>query len=318
MYVQGSRGVISTIAVVGITLSLGACGGGGGKSSAAKTAAMCTDYRQVVSLDSGNAAGSIAFYTQMRDLYRKLEGEAPGSVKSDLKVLEADEQALANNGTDSSQQNDAAQTAASHVDSTLGPVCAGAGVSALPPTTADASATSTSVPCVTDDTGSCATSDTTSGGQDTTGDTSTCVTDLTGSCTTDTTIGSQDTTAGSSSGNAMDDWAKSSVSALGSSGATNAQAINTVEKDISTIGKDYSANADSTTLDADCSQLTQDILGWPSDSPDATVNQNLKKAFDYLNSGSTDCGVDDQAASTELNKAVDYINAATSRIKSLG
>ena len=103
------------------------------------------------------------------------------------------------------------------------------------------------------------------------------------------------------------------------SGRTNVQIINTVEKDVATIGNDYSSQADSTTVGTDCGQLSQDLVeSAPTDSPDQTVNGNLSKAFEYLVSGSTDCGVDDQAASTELNKAIDFLNAATSEVKSLG
>ena len=103
------------------------------------------------------------------------------------------------------------------------------------------------------------------------------------------------------------------------SGRTNAQILNTVERDIATIGNDFSSQADSTTVETDCAQLSQDLVqSQPTDSPDPSVNGNLKKAFDYLVSGSVDCGADDQAAATELNKAIDYLNTATGEIKSLG
>jgi Protein of unknown function (DUF2510) len=116
------------------------------------------------------------------------------------------------------------------------------------------------------------------------------------------------------SANAIRAWENEVFS--GAAGQTNAQAINGLEKDIATIGHDYSSQADDTTLRVDCERLAQDVI--PTDSPDATVNANLKKASDYIVSASVDCDVDDPAAATELNKAVDYLNTATSHIKSLG
>jgi hypothetical protein len=142
-----------------------------------------------------------------------------------------------------------------------------------------------------------------------------CVTDLTGNCTTgDTSNGS------TSSGSSISAWENSISSSSGglANQVTNVQAVNVVEKDLSTIGQDFSTQADDTTLGADCEQLGRDVLAFPQpDSPDATVNDNFKKASDYLISGSTDCDVDNQSASTELNKAIDYMNTATARIKSL-
>ncbi|HTK17107.1 MAG TPA: hypothetical protein VL769_11990 [Acidimicrobiia bacterium] len=100
---------------------------------------------------------------------------------------------------------------------------------------------------------------------------------------------------------------------------TNAQVMHAVETALGAVGQDFADSADDTTLGADCDQLSQASLAFPQpDSPDATVNDNLKKASDYLISGSVDCNVDNQAASTELNKAIDYINTAVARIKSLG
>jgi hypothetical protein len=122
----------TVVAGISLVLSLAGCGGGGGHSSAAKTATMCTDYVGIVQLDNSNAGGSIAFYSQMGDGYKKLQGEAPKSLHSALQVLIDDEKQLAKNGTDSSSQNDAAQAAASHVDSVLGPMCAGAAGQSAP------------------------------------------------------------------------------------------------------------------------------------------------------------------------------------------
>lgn len=138
MTIKTSLGSTAAAALVCVA-ALGACGGGGGgagvggKLSAAKSATMCSDYTHVVSLDNSDAGGSIAFYTQMRDLYKKLQGEAPSSLHGDLQTLIDDEQQLVNNGTDSSSQNDAATAAAQHVDSVLGPACnatSGSGASA--------------------------------------------------------------------------------------------------------------------------------------------------------------------------------------------
>jgi hypothetical protein len=123
-------------------------------------------------------------------------------------------------------------------------------------------------------------------------------------------------TAGS--GQAMRAWeARKSTQFVLAGGHSNAQAIIVAERDVAAIGKDYSDSADQTTLEHDCFQLRQDV-GIPDDSPNNTVNGNLSKASEYLVSGSTDCGADDQAASAELNKAIDYLNAAISEIKSLG
>jgi Protein of unknown function (DUF2510) len=139
-----------------------------------------------------------------------------------------------------------------------------------------------------------------------------------GTATQTTPVDSSSDPSSAGSANAMRAWENS----LGeqTSGQTNAQAINAVEKDIVTIGKDYSSQADDTTLFTDCQQLDPGHDGGfiPTDSPDQTVNANLSKASDYLLSASVDCDVDDQAAATELNKVIDYLNTATSEIKSLG
>ena len=115
--------VVLPAAVVLAALAVAGCSGGGGKQSAAKTSAACANWGQVVALDNGDASGSIAYYTQMRDLYKKVEGEAPSSVTSDLKVLVADEQQLVNTGSDSPSESAAAQKASYHVDDALGRVC---------------------------------------------------------------------------------------------------------------------------------------------------------------------------------------------------
>jgi len=201
--------------------------------------------------------------------------------------------------------------------------CGGGGKSSAATTTSTGATSPTTVSggstpdssgtCTTDETGTCVTGDTSVGSQDATTDAGACV-DIAGDCTTSTSAG------GSSSGSSMSAW--SSATSNGGTNinqSTNVQAINAVEKDIGTIGQDFSNGADDTTLGADCDQLTQDSTAFPTpDSPDATVNDNLKKASDYLISGSTDCNVDNQSASTELNKAVDFINTAVGRIKSLG
>jgi hypothetical protein len=136
---------------------------------------------------------------------------------------------------------------------------------------------------------------------------------------------SQDTTGDTgngspSSGSSVSTWLSSTSTGGGNAKQdTNVQVMNAVEKDLSAVGQDFADSADDTTLGADCAQLSQDSLAFPQpDSPDATVNDNLKKASDYLISGSVDCNVDNEAASTELNKAIDYINTAVARIKSLG
>jgi hypothetical protein len=118
----------------------------------------------------------------------------------------------------------------------------------------------------------------------------------------------------------MSTWLNSTSTGGGNANQqTNVETVNAVEKDLSAVGQDFADSADDTTLGTDCDQLSQDGLAFPQpDSPDATVNDALKKASDYLTSGSVDCNVDNEAASTELNKAIDYINTAVARIKSLG
>jgi hypothetical protein len=114
---------MKALVIVGVAaMALAGCGGGG-KSSAANTAALCADWGKVVALDNSDVGGSIALYTQVLDLYKKVEGEAPGSIKSDLKVLVADEQKLVDSGNDSSSEATAAQTASDHVDAALSPLC---------------------------------------------------------------------------------------------------------------------------------------------------------------------------------------------------
>jgi len=121
------------VAGIGFVLALSGCGGGGGtKSGATKSANACSDYERVVSLDNSSAGGSITLYSQMRDGYQRLQHEAPSSLHSDLQVLVDDEQQLAKNGTDSSSQNAAAQAAAAHLDSVLGPMCSAASGTGAP------------------------------------------------------------------------------------------------------------------------------------------------------------------------------------------
>ena len=126
------RSVVATVTAFACvaTLTLSGCGGGSGGSGAnlgaADRTAVCADWSHVSALDDSDASGSsIAFYTQMRDLYQKVEKEGPSSIKPDLKVLVADEQQLVNTGSDSPSANNAAQSASYHVDDALTPVCKG-------------------------------------------------------------------------------------------------------------------------------------------------------------------------------------------------
>lgn len=119
--------------------------------------------------------------------------------------------------------------------------------------------------------------------------------------------------AGSGTSAALIRWERAA-----NGGKTNVQAIQAVEKDVHAIGVDYGNQADSTTVGADCGHLSDDLLGFPTDAPDAAVSTNLTKAKEYLASGSVDCGADDHAASVELNTAIDFLNRAISRIQSLG
>ena len=114
--------MVSTLACIA-TLTLSGCGGG--KPSAAQASTACANWGQVVAMDNGDASGSIAYYTQMRDLYKKVQSEGPSSIKSDMNVLIADEQQLVNTGSDSPSENAAAQKASYHVDDALGVVCRG-------------------------------------------------------------------------------------------------------------------------------------------------------------------------------------------------
>src|SRR5690242_8796978 len=79
--------VLVPLTVAVAALAVAGCGGAGGGQSAAKTSAACNDWGHVTALDNGDASGSIAYYTQLRDLYKKVQGEAPSSVTSDLKIL---------------------------------------------------------------------------------------------------------------------------------------------------------------------------------------------------------------------------------------
>ncbi len=70
---------LGSVAAIGIVLvaGLAGCGGGSGKSSAAKRAATCDTYQRVVTLDNNDGGGSAARYAQMRDLYKQLQKDAP-------------------------------------------------------------------------------------------------------------------------------------------------------------------------------------------------------------------------------------------------